>query len=270
MGYGRHAAVMSVGMTYANLNNSYVAKDCYMRKNGSTVTCNAVAGVGKRHRWTMNWNGYTGYQSPADVYTNYKPPVLYDIFSQFNKTKTSDTAGGDVFNVTGDNFGPISENAVWWVRYSPQRNPAVRFDANCSLIEDHHVLTCTTGPQAGMDFRWVINVAGQVSVVPSTTTQVPQVSRVVVLRAGTGLITAADGSMVGDVPIRAAGHVFDADTTGAGLGAATSGGGMVIIYGRYCPFTLPFKTLHCLCCCPAALLPPYSSALCCEGFPGLF
>ena len=230
MGFGRHVSTLNVGMVFRNDNNSYVASQCHMHWNGSTVSCVAPEGVGKGHRWTMLWGNTTSPQSPPGVVTNYKGPVLYDIFSEFNMTKTSDSAGGEVFNVTGENFGPISENAVWWVRYAPFTQPAIVFEANCTLVESHHVLRCVTGPQAGGDLRWTINVAGQVSIIPYTTTHVPSVTWVEVLRQGRGLGVRASGEIIGDVSVRDAGHFVE---PGAGLGLATSGGGIVILHGRY-------------------------------------
>jgi hypothetical protein len=109
MGWGRFISSASIEMTYANLNNSYAAYGCYIHWNGSRISCMAPAGVGRGHRWTPRFNGFLGTQSPPSAITNYKRPVLYEIFSEFNKTKTSSSAGGEVFNVFGNNFGPISE-----------------------------------------------------------------------------------------------------------------------------------------------------------------
>ena len=230
MGYGRYMSQVVVGATYNNLNNSYVASDCYVHFNGSLVTCTAPEGVGRGHRWIVSINGVPGPQTNGTIITNYKGPVLYDIFSEFNKTKSSDSAGGDVFNVTGDNFGPLTEVAVWWVRYAPLEHPNIYFDANCTLIVAHHIMRCITGPQAGGNLRWLINVAGQVSVIPSTTTQYPVIYAVKPLLVGTGL-SVVSGNVVGAVPVRLAGH--DADPLASSQGLATSGGGIVTLYGMY-------------------------------------
>ncbi len=236
MGFGRHVSTLLVGMTFRNANFSYTATNCFMHWNGSTVSCVAPEGVGNRHRWTMLWANVTSNQSEPGVVTNYKGPVLYDIFSEFNQTKTSESSGGDVFNVTGENFGPLAENAVFWVRYAPYANPAIVFEANCSLVVAHNVLRCFTGPQAGGDLRWTINVAGQVSIIPFTTTHIPVVQWVQVLQPGTGLSVLPSGEVVGASRVRAAGRVPGVD---AALGVSTSGGGIVILHGMYVPVGPP-------------------------------
>ncbi len=55
--------------------------------------------------------------------------------------------GMQVFNITGDNFGPLEEDVVWWVRYSPLAHPEIIFEADCELIVAHTTLRCLTGPQ---------------------------------------------------------------------------------------------------------------------------
>ncbi len=228
IGYGRHVFSIPVAMSYTNGNFSYVAQNCHVQWNGSTVTCTAPPGVGKGHRWTMNLFGFEGFQSAPSVVTNYKGPVLYDIMSKFNMTKTSASAGQDEFNITGANFGPISDNAVTWVRYGPSVRPAVQFTANCSLIVDHTTLKCITGPQAGEDLRWVISVGNQISEIPYTSTQIPEVSRVTVLQIGTGLKTGLNGTVLGAVPVRQAKGIV---ASNAYLGLSTTGGGLVVLRG---------------------------------------
>ena len=238
IGYGRHVFSLPVSMQYTNGNFSYTAIGCHVQWNGSTVTCVAPPGVGKSHRWTMDLFGQSGIQSPPGIVTNYKGPVLYDIISAENMTKTAKSAGGDVFNVTGANFGPISDNAVTWVKYAPFLSPAVQFVANCTLIEDHAVLQCITGEQAGSDQRWTIDVGNQVSEIPYTATQYPNVTRVEVLHVGNGLVVGADGVTRGSVDIFVAGGPKYAVPRNVSLGLSTMGGGIVNIYEK--PHALPY------------------------------
>lgn len=100
---------------------------------GSFLQCQAVAGVGLAYQWTMFLSGFPGYASPPSAVTNYLPPVLYDIFSEFNNTLTSPSAGNEVFNITGDNFGPAAANVLWWVHYTPVDHPAIIFNAHCQV-----------------------------------------------------------------------------------------------------------------------------------------
>ncbi len=230
MGWGRHVSAQPVSMSYRNPRNfSYVAQNCHVQWNGSTVSCIAPPGVGKGHRWTLILNGFDGFESPPSIVTNYKPPVLYDIFSGINVTKTSASTGGDVFNLTGNNFGPLTDNAVSWVRYSPLSDPETVFNANCTLIVDHYVLQCYTEPQAGGELRWLISVGDQESQVPSTSTEVPVIESVQLLWPGDGLVM-VDGRLIGGaVALRSAGH-FVSPTAARQLHAA--GGGIVLLRGR--------------------------------------
>jgi hypothetical protein len=77
IGYGRHIFSSPVNMSYTNGNFSYIAQNCHMQWNGSTVTCTAPPGVGRSHRWTMQLFGFDGFTSPPEVVTNYKGPILY-------------------------------------------------------------------------------------------------------------------------------------------------------------------------------------------------
>jgi hypothetical protein len=156
----------------------------------------------------------------------------YDIFSEFNVTKTAASEGTDVFNVTGANFGPISDNAVTWVHFSPNAYPSVVYEANCSLIVDHTVLRCLTGPNAGEDHRWTISVGNQVSEIPYTATQVPTIASVTVLHTGFGLVPGPGGVLLGAATPRVATGPHYHPSPNVSLGLVTMGGGVVLLSGR--------------------------------------
>lgn len=215
-------------MTYGNANYSYVALNCHMSWNGSVVHCIAPPGVSRDLRWTMYLHGEEGYLSPPDVVLNYKPPRLYDIFSAHNNTLTAPSAGQEEFNLTGVNFGPAGIHALWWVKYVPFEYPDREFFADCDIWVDHFVLRCFTGPQAGSRQYWTVNVAGQISEVPYTSTQDPNITSVTVLEMGEWIRTAPNGTVYGAAPIR---FIGNRAATNASLGLSTTGGGIVLLRG---------------------------------------
>ena len=230
IGYGRHVLSMAVNMSYANFEYSYIADDCRVAWNGSMVSCIAVPGVSRSLRWTMSIHGFPGILSAPSVVLNYKPPVIYDIFSLHNRTLTSPSAGGEIFNVTGVNFGPASVDAIVWMHYSPEAHPAVIFDAYCTILVDHYVLECVTGAQAGGGLYWTVNVAGQISQIPFTATRYPNITSVSVLQLGEWLRTFPNGTVYGAVPIRS---IRNRAAANVSLGLSTSGGGIILLRGTY-------------------------------------
>ena len=230
VGFGRHAYSLPMNMTYANSNYSYVAQACQVAWNGSVVSCIAPPGVSRDLRWTGFLFGVQGYLSASNVVLNYKPPRLYNIYSVHNNTLTAPSSGGEVFNVSGVNFGPISMNAMWWVRYSPQAHPDIMFYASCQLVIDHFLMLCTTGPQAGSRQYWTINVAGQISETVFTSTRLPNVTSVSILQIGEGLRVDGNGVITGAIPIRSIGRAVAANVS---LGLSTTGGGIVLLRGTY-------------------------------------
>jgi hypothetical protein len=256
IGFGRHVVSSPVSMSYSNGNFTYDALGCHVQWNGSTVSCVAAPGVGRAHRWTMALYSFGGFTSPPDVVTNYKGPILYDIFSEFNTTRTAASEGLDVFNLTGANFGPISDNAVTWVRFAPFAFPAVEYEANCTLVEDHHVLRCITGGNAGEDHRWTINVGNQISEIPYTSTRVPNVTSVSVLHTGYGLRADPGGAVVGAMSPRAPRFIINANVS---QGLVTMGGGLVLLRGTYValappPLPAPLIPATLARCVPAAFM----------------
>lgn len=227
MGFGRHVVSLPVDMSYSNGINDYNALGCQMLWNGSTVTCIADEGVGRGHRWTMQLFGFAGFESPPSAITNYKPPVVYDILSEFNNTLTAPSAGNEDLLIIGNNFCCTDED-IFWVRYAPLGHPDVVFEAQCTIHTRHEILRCVTGPQAGSNLRWSTNIAGQESGPVFVNTRSPQITSVTVYAPGEGLRTGPGGGVEGMLPIR--------DTTipllaNATLGLATSGGGIVKLRG---------------------------------------
>lgn len=230
IGFGRHVFSQPVNMSYGNALYDFQAYDCHVGWNGSVVSCIAPPGASRGLRWTMTINGFQGYLSAPDVVLNYKPPVLYNIFSATNQTKTSPSNGSESFNVTGVNFGPAYLEAVWWVRYSPVEYPNLVFTAECTIIVDHLTLQCVTGVQVGNHLYWTINVADQISAVPFTSTRVPNITSVTIVEIGEWVRYFPNGTAYGAVPIWNTGLVPAPNATS---GLSTTGGGVVVINGTY-------------------------------------
>ena len=130
-------------------------------------TCKPVPGTGAYHSWKVN----TGNQESdfAVTTTSYKAPIIS--YMNPDMWPFSDTAGGDVITIVGDQFGPSGNLAIYGdidATYGSQ----MQFESgdlfhtmvdSCSVTSAHEVLTCTVGVGTGKNHSWVVHVAGQMS-----------------------------------------------------------------------------------------------------------
>lgn len=93
--------------------------------------------------------------------------------------------------------------------------------------------------QAGGPLYWSVNVAGTISQTPYTATLPPNVTRVFVLYPGDGIRYDASGQPMGAVPLAIAKQWYNnasavyPQRSVDGLTVSTTGGGIVVLQGRY-------------------------------------
>ena len=79
--------------------------------------------------------------------------------------------------IEGQNFGTIEQNAIDLVTYGfdgrgytpcPMAANSINSTCECSVIESHTKINCTTVPGTGADLKWTVVISDQKSTVPST------------------------------------------------------------------------------------------------------
>jgi hypothetical protein len=106
---------------------------------------------------------------------------------------SSDTGGGRVVYVKGNNFGPasLSPPALQDVGFVAQ-GLSYTFAADCVVSRDHVELRCVTGPGVGARLLWWVTVASQVSTNPRTSYARPSITSIAVASAVTGELSSDD------------------------------------------------------------------------------
>ena len=72
------------------------------------MTCDAVAGVGTAHRWTVVVNGLSS--TPSVATTSYRQPLVTTVSGP--GANNANTDGGQVVLVNGREFGPLSSSVA--------------------------------------------------------------------------------------------------------------------------------------------------------------
>lgn len=104
--------------------------------------------------------------------TSYAPPVV-NAFSSDSSTGINDfsSSGGEHITISGNNFGPSGTELI--VSYGPN---GVEYQAHsCFHKQDYTQLQCTTAPSTGSGHKWIVMVAGQQSIVPTTSVSPPRI-----------------------------------------------------------------------------------------------
>jgi hypothetical protein len=93
-----------ISATYSNGNITLSATNCRVTVAGSVVTCSSAVGVGAGFRWRI-FVGKSNSTSPASSSLSYGLPII-SAFAGAGASQAA-TQGGQLVNITGDQFGPI-------------------------------------------------------------------------------------------------------------------------------------------------------------------
>ncbi|KAA0148714.1 hypothetical protein FNF29_06496 [Cafeteria roenbergensis] len=172
---------------------SYVADvdECTITTEGHVLRCLSLPGVGRGHSVNVTVNGermpgpprsasyvghelVTSYGAVARSTMDYAAPYIQSFV--YDTDAGLPTVGGTTVRLTGRHFGPAGASHVDSVRFTPSRHNAFEFiAANCTVVTAHVMMECVTPANAGDQAYWNATVAGQESLLPSTSATVPEI-----------------------------------------------------------------------------------------------
>ena len=145
-------------VTYGPEGNEFNASGCAILTSHTEILCNTTEGAGTDLKWVVRVDGQDS-KSPT---TNYGRPKVLSIVGQPAAGFSSD--GGDVFTVTGKNFGPPDGGFLNFVKYGPS---GIEYTASQCSVLSHFEIQCTTVPGIGPENVFTVSVASQISDVSS-------------------------------------------------------------------------------------------------------
>ena len=131
------------------VNVSYVVRDCVTVAPATVVICVSIPGVGAHLPWRITIGEQES--SPSINTVSYLPPVIRAVFG----AAMLPTRGGTIFNLSGENFGPLQESGS--VLYYDTTRWAL---VPCVVREAHVGMQCTSVEGAGKH-PLVLFVGGQ-------------------------------------------------------------------------------------------------------------
>jgi hypothetical protein len=159
---------------------------CIVSIGHTQLTCITTPGVGKNHSWEI----LIAHQAPAlPIFhggTSYGPPIIYEIVNE-NGTPLSaaNTEGGEFFIIKGNNFGLRNDLLPPTVIYKQHRGSEETRNTSsfsgrvCNVSVPHTEVKCFTMSGAGDSYLLEMKIAGQVSVVASTSYGLPKITSLV-------------------------------------------------------------------------------------------
>ncbi len=92
------------------------------------------------------------------------------------------TAGGEEVLLTGRGFGTIERNAINRVVYGMMQDgeigPPLWRARDCSVVEDHTMISCKTAPGVGKNLQWKVTIDEQETQIRTTKYKAPTISRI--------------------------------------------------------------------------------------------
>lgn len=134
---------------------------CTVDTAHAALRCTTVAGAGAELQWTVVVNGQPSAEFASSV--SYQAPAVTSVAGPgpFGGA----TSGNDAIRVLGTGFGPVTLNAVDWVKYGVTGSEYTA--ASCAVtangIQDE--IQCVTAPGTGSGHKLSLQVAGQTAVV---------------------------------------------------------------------------------------------------------
>lgn len=149
----RESASSGSGMSYRALN-------CLVQISDSEIICQAAPGIGDLFAWTVS----IANQTSAGAVSSYAPPSISHVQLSGDSDEALDTAGGQRIEVFGENFGPAGDDSLLdWVSYVSPTAGSRYTAVNCSIVDAHFRIICTTQPGTGTALQWQVSIADQVS-----------------------------------------------------------------------------------------------------------
>lgn len=140
----------------------YVADGCEVTVDHIEITCMTAQGVGANFNLIVTRSGLASETSSSSI--SYAPPRILPLNGALNAAsgggaKGSATTGGEVFYLTGENFGTSNEDML--VTYGPTPYANTYVAANCFVKIAHTMLQCETVEGTGFAHSIAVTIAGQ-------------------------------------------------------------------------------------------------------------
>ena len=205
------------------------ATQCTVTVAHTQISCLSAPGSGAALVWKVVV-GAQASNATSNLTTSYMPPSV-SLYS--GPGVTAATIGGQVVNITGNNFGPFG-SPLTSVTYGRTGTEFIA-TPSCALTVAHTQITCSTTVGAGAGMTWTVTVDGQRSIAPTTAYLAP----VITSFSGAGAVNAStDG---GDLVV-ITGQYF---STQQFLGAVTYGLGGAQFVAQNCTVTVPHTQISC-------------------------
>ena len=226
----------SSAITYGPEGFGYTATDCFVSKAQTTITCRTIAGTGSGQTWIVTRGDQrSSFHLSGKFLTRYAKPSVTRV-SGLTALTSSDTQGGQVLTIYGQNFGMSTVNSISGqisnirVLYG---NPTLS-EQEWFLCTDVNMLTpsikisCIMTPGTGANLSLVVIVDGQKS--PMKNSAVGYGAPIIIDFFGPG---ANRASTSGEESITIRGRNFGAKQGAANLDR--------VVYGRA---SLPHEKWH--------------------------
>jgi hypothetical protein len=143
----------------------FTAASCKVTTPHEVMTCLTGEGYGLHHQWVVRINNQMS--NPYDADSSYGVPVVFSY--EGIGASASETHGGSVVIIEGQNFGSAADNQIDRVQYESPDGTIFDATSRCRITVDHEQMTCYTVAGAGSSLRWQIIIATQESDFPTTT-----------------------------------------------------------------------------------------------------
>lgn len=177
---------------YDNNGTRFTAVSCAVSVSYVRITCRSASGFGSNYAWSVtigrfligrNLGAFVQTSALSSVTTSYAPPSVSAFSapegSSENPSSAALTVGGQTILVRGSQFGTVLANRVASVTYGPS---GIEYVARaCNVTKDHEEITCITSAGVGSSLRWVVNIDGLLSVTPTTSYAIPEITDVRIL-----------------------------------------------------------------------------------------
>jgi hypothetical protein len=155
-----------------------------------TIQCATVAGAGTGFSWSVTVGG--GTSLPVSAHVQYSPPVVLDVAAAGGGGGDGDA--GELFEVTGREFGPAGASYVGRVWLSQPAYPSIQFVAsNCTVSVAFTQLLCVLPIGAGALLPWTVSIGGQLSSAPTSSYTPPSVTRIECTPSPCGALSTTPG-----------------------------------------------------------------------------
>lgn len=146
--------------------------DCTVSTDFTAVQCTTVPGFGLNLLWQISIDGQTSNiiaRQGEDM--AYAPPTILEFLGDGRSDAL--TRGGETVIIKGTQFGLQEHNAVISVRYGLTGEEYTI--SNPVVTKNHTELTCIMKGGFGGTLKWVIDVANQLSLTPTTSYAKPEI-----------------------------------------------------------------------------------------------